>query len=148
MTVTYLPTAAERVWILRAGSHATPDHLLTADARWAHRDVNDEIVARVMLALERGTEIRCSPHGRWYAPTGSPLNGQSLSHAVREMVRVGLLVHHHTGALVPSNVHLMRWTDTLWVSTCGAAGENMGPKRTRLVADPVAVDCLACLDRL
>jgi hypothetical protein len=148
MTIAYLPTAAERVWIIRASAHATPDHLLTEDARWAHRDVDDETVARVMLALERGTEIRCSPHGRWYAPAGSPLNGQSLSHAVREMVRTGLLIHHHTGALVPANVHLMVWTDELWASACATPGENMGPKRTRLVAEHVAVDCLACLDRL
>lgn len=142
-TLTYLPTPAERIWIERASAHSAPEDVLQPAARWDH-GINDLAVARVMMAIERGTPITRARNGRWHAPTGSPL-GPSVSIIVNEMIRVGLVVHHVTGELVPAHVHLMT---EFRVSACRVPGENMGPKRVRLHADPVIVDCLACLDRL
>lgn len=143
MTIAYLPTVADRALIERAGCHAAPDHLLHPDARWG-RGTDDLRVARVMLALERGARFTQAPNGRWYATPGDPLNGAGVSGTIIEMIRTGLVVHHRSGALVPAKVHL----NAGGRSACGEPGEGMGPKRIRLHADPLLVDCLACLDRL
>lgn len=149
MTVTYLPTPAEHAWIERASAHACPPELLNLAARFT-RPVTDKGVARVLLALERGTPVTQSGHGRWYAPTGSPLNAASLSMTVQECIRTGLLIHHVSGALVTAKVHAAVWLvgSERWASACAEPGEHRGPKRTRLHKDPTLVDCLACLDRL
>jgi hypothetical protein len=149
MTITYFPTPAERVWITRASAHVQPEHLLNLAARFT-KPVTEEGVARVMMALERGTPITQSGHGRWYAPTGSPLKAASLSMTVQEMIRTGLVVHHVSGALVPAKVHLARWDamQARWTSASPEPGEWRGPKRVRLLEDRELVDCLACLDQL
>jgi len=150
MTVHYLPSLAERVWIERAAAHAAPSSLLTPAARF-RGGVTDQDVARLLLALERGVSFTRTRHGGWRVPTGTPVP-RNCSTAIQEAVRTGLLHHHRSDVLVLAPVHLGRFEQ--WgaydrqVSVCGVAGENMGPKRTRLVADPIMVDCLACLDRL
>lgn len=146
-TLDYMLTPAERIWIARAGAHACPSSLLTPDARW-RLGVTDEAVARVLLAVERGTPIEAARNGRWFAPVGSGLNGALLSKTVQECIRTGLLAHLPTGELVPATVHLEQWEVDRWVSRCRTVGEGMGPKRVRLVGDPTMVDCLACTDRL
>jgi len=150
MTVHYLPTLAERIWIERASAHAMPASRLTREARF-RSGVTDEAVARVLLALERGTTFTQTTHGVWWAPAGTPVP-RGLSTAIQEAIRTGLLIHHHTGALVPASVHLGAFrqygADDRFSSVCGTPGEHKGPKRVRLVTDPIMVDCLACLDRL
>lgn len=150
MTITYLPTPAERKLIELAACHAVSDAVLQPAARWQDRAVNDLAAARVLLHLERGGEINQYGNGRWYAPPTSPLSGLSVSVVVNEMIRVGLLVHHVSGHLVPARVHHRVWLvgSERWASRCGVPGEHMGPKRVRLHADLQYVDCLACLDRL
>ena len=144
MTINYLPTPLERTWITRSTAHSMPETMLHPDARW-QRGVTDLDVARVMLAIERGTEITQGNGHRWVPPVGSRM-GQDVSIIVNEMIRTGLLIHHHTGALVPAKVH--HAPDGVHVSTCHTAGEGMGPKRVRLVESLGLVDCLDCLDQL
>lgn len=142
MTIAYLPTATEHAWTERAAAHLLPDDLTQPAARW-ERGVTDLDTARVMLALERGAPITARGNGRWYAPSGSPLNAQSLSITVQELIRTGVVVHHPSGVLVPAWVHLRP-------VQCGEPGVGMGPKRVRAyeVLDPMIVDCPRCLDRL
>jgi hypothetical protein len=149
MTTSYLPSPLERTWIERAAAHCQPEDRLTPEARF--RDgITDLDVTRVMLAIERGAVITQSVTGRWYAPSGTHVDQQSLSRVVNEMIRTGLAVHHLSGVLIPTLVHMDSWDEGMqWrVSACGVAGEGMGPKRVRLHASPGLVDCLACLDRL
>jgi hypothetical protein len=147
MNIENLLTDADRRLIERAGAHAVPEDLLTPGARWAH-GVDDLFVARLILALERGAEMHMAGNGRWYAPEGSGLNGTFLSTAIREMIRTGLVVHHHTGALIPAPVHFAAWNATRWVSACRVVGEARGPKRVRIHQDKTLIDCRSCLDQL
>lgn len=140
-------TPREHVLIERAAAHAVAKEMLEPAARFQH-GVTDLEVARIMRALESGTPIERNRNGRWCAPSGSPINSRTLSVAVNECIRTGLMVHYRTGALVPAMVHLKVWAYESWRSACGVPGEHMGPKRVRLHADPIMVDCLTCLDRL
>lgn len=146
MTVHYLPTAADRIRIERAGAHACAPELLTPEAR-LREGVTDLDVARLLEALERGIQLRVNRLGRWFAPVGSPL-GRQVSVVVQEAIRTGLVVNVPWDRLIPALVHLKAWDGERWGTSCQAVGENMGPKRVRMVAEPVMADCLACLDRL
>lgn len=149
MTISYLPTPLEKTWIERAAAHCQPAERLTPAARFQD-GVTDLDVTRVMLAFERGYVISRRPTGRWFASSGAPVDQNSLSRVVTEMIRTGLLVHHVSDVLIPALVHMDRWDEGMqWrVSACGVPGEGMGPKRVRLHSSPGLVDCLACLDRL
>ena len=141
MTVAYLPTPAEAALVARASAHVIPDDMTQPAARW-QRGVTDLETARVLLALERGTPISSRGNGRWYAPSGSPLNARSLSITVGELISTGLLIHHVSGRLVASWVHAEAPFRT---TACRELCENMGPKRVRLSAQPALVDCPRCL---
>jgi len=141
-------TEMERTLIERAAAHSMAEAMLMPQARFQH-GVTDLEVARVMRALEAGTPIERNRNGRWCAPSGSPVNSRTLSITINECIRTGLMIHYRTGVLIPAMVHLKHWgADQRWHSECFTAGEHMGPKRVRLHADPIMVDCLACLDRL
>jgi hypothetical protein len=155
MTTEYAPNHREALLICRAAAHACPDDLLNPEARFAP-GVTQDRVAALMYALEDGAHLTRGRHGRWYAPTGHRLAGMTnLSQVVNEAIRTGLVTHMRTvehasnrrDVLVPAKTHLAQWDEGLGmnVSVCDATGENMGPKRVRLVNDPVLVDCLACL---
>jgi len=145
---TVVLTPMERTLIERAAAHSMAEAMLTPAARF-QCGVTDLEVARVMRALEAGTPIERNRNGRWCAPSGSPVNSRTLSVTVNECIRTGLIVHYRTGALIPAMVHFKVWGDSgrAW-SGCLVPGEHQGPKRVRLHADPLMVDCLACLDRL
>jgi hypothetical protein len=149
-TLSYLPTEADQILITRASAHAAAPLTLAPAARWDAWGVDDIEAARVLLALERGTEIQYLGKRRWAAPIGSPLNRRSVGTVVNEMIRVGLLINWPVDKLIPAKVHLKDWDDAQgWSrSKCRVPQEGRGPLRTRLVLDPIMVDCLACLDRL
>lgn len=104
-------------------------------------------MARLMESLEAGVILLRSGHGRWYAPTGSPL-GRNVSPVVMEAIRTGLVINVPYGSLVPAKVHAAAWNDDQWRTVCHEPGEGKGPKRVRMHRDPIYVDCLACLARL
>jgi hypothetical protein len=147
--LSYQPTPAEHIRIERSTAHACAEAALNIAARFQY-GVTDLAVARVFLALEAGTLIQKVSGGRWYAPTGAPVDNAHLSKTVGEMIRTGLAVHHVSGALIPAMVHAKAWLvgSDRWGSACATPGEYMGPKRVRLHANPLMVDCLKCLDRL
>lgn len=149
MMTTYGTTQADHDAALRATAHAADPATLPEAARWSGWGVNDTEVARVMLALERGTPITRTGNGRWYAPAGSPLNGRSISTVVNEMIRVGLLANVPRTALIPARTHQKAWSaDHGPRALCNVPQEGSGPIRTRLVAYVGLVDCPDCLDRL
>lgn len=137
-------TAAEQAHITRAAAHAVDPEKLRPLQRFAPY-VTDVQVARIMMALERGTVLYRSRLGRWLAPTGSPIS-QNLSPAVMEMIRTGLVRHwidREGDHLIPAKVHLDLGDRQ---SACHFVGEDMGPMRSRLVQDLSLVDCLHCCD--
>jgi hypothetical protein len=142
-------TSMELALIERSAAHSMAEAVLTEAARFQN-GVTDLDVALVMRALEGGTPFSRTVRGRWFAPVGAPVNGNTLSTVVNECIRTGLMIHYRTGVLIPAMVHLKRWDQAMgrWTTHCDTAGENMGPKRVRLHDDALMVDCLACLDRL
>lgn len=142
-------TSLEHTLIERSAAHSMAEAVLTEAARFRNA-VTDLDVARAMRALEAGVPFRRTTTGRWFVPRTTPLDGQKLSSIVSECIRTGLMIHYRTGDLIPAMVHLKRWDQAMgrWTTHCDTAGENLGPKRVRLHADPIMVDCLACLDRL
>lgn len=145
-------TEGDRILAERAAAHALAE--VRPDARFTG-GVTDLDVARLMRALESNPPVRITRNdqGRWYAEPNR-ITGRAVSPVVNEMIRTGLLTHlrvlgpsgtvtHH---LVPAKTHL-RAEDAL-ITRCGEPGEGQGPKRVRLVSDPIMVDCLACLAQL
>jgi hypothetical protein len=135
---------ADQRFATRAAAHSADPANLRAAQRFQH-GVTDLQVARIMLALERGTILYRSRLGRWLAPTGSPI-GPNLSPAVMEMIRTGLLRHwidREGDHLIPAKVHL---TLDGRNSLCLFAGEDLGPMRARLARELDLADCLECMD--
>jgi hypothetical protein len=147
-TLHFLPTERERILIERSSAHACRADLLEPEARFQN-GVTDLDMARLMLMLERGTQLRReSRTGRWFPPVGSPLNGQIASKVVAEGIRTGLLYHvRGIDVLIPADVHWAAWDEGVGrrITRCRTAGENRGPKRVRISAEAVMVDCPRCL---
>src|ERR1044071_5731321 len=109
--------------------------------------VTDLDMARLLRALEAGTEVCQGGRAGWAAPTGSPLKRTGLAKTVNEAIRVGLVtaVTLRTAPsivyvrVVPAPVHLL--------------AEDGGPvcrppqglKRYRMVDNRDVVDCFSCL---
>jgi hypothetical protein len=138
---------ADERYAVRAAAHAAEPSVLRAAQRFAPY-VSDLAVARVMLALERGTEIHRNSIGRWFAPIGHPL-GRQVSTVIQEMIRTGLVRDYRQPngehVLIPAKTHLrVREELTAQHSLCLFAGEDLGPMRARLVDQMDLVDCLEC----
>lgn len=151
MTLHYLPTEAEALALDRAAAHAVPGFLINPEARFAP-GVTDARMASFLFHLEAGAQFTKDRWGRWSAEPGTTLAGmRNLPRVVQEAIRTGLVTEFRASnrrtVLVPAKTHLGIWDDGLamWVTKCDAVGENMGPKRVRLVRNPVIVDCLSCL---
>lgn len=152
MTTKLKLTPGDRILAERAAAHALAE--VRPDARFTG-GVTDLDVARLLRALEGNPPVRITRNdqGRWYAEPNR-ITGRAVSPVVNEMIRTGLLAHVRdrgpsgavTHVLVPAKVHL-RKLDEL-TTRCGEPGEGQGPKRVRLVSDPIMVDCLACLATL
>jgi hypothetical protein len=142
------PAAGDEAYATRAAAHACDPLALRAAQRFQNQ-VTDLDVARVFLALERGTQPIRNSAGRWLVAQGVPLNGMhssKLSVVINEMIRTGLVRHYRDNVgdhLLPAPVH-MRNADDPTVSACLFVGENMGPMRSRVVDRLDLVDCLAC----
>jgi hypothetical protein len=141
------PTVEQEATLIeRAGTAVMPE----GTARRAQRlqgGVTDLDVARVLHAVERGTVLYLTSHGRWCAPVGSPVHGGKTSSTVHEMIRTGLLRHYRDrdgDHLVPAVVHLDAGER---LSACLFAGEDLGPMRARLAKDIDLVDCQNCLSK-
>jgi hypothetical protein len=156
--LTPAPTDIETqdAWATRAGAHAAEASVLRVAQRFQNQ-VTDLDVARVMLALERGARPFLNRMGRWFVPTGTPLNGMpahKLSTVIQEMIRTGLVRHHRPwhapDVLIPAPTHfrvkveLTQPDQTLQHSACLFVGEDLGPMRARLVDRLDLTDCLAC----
>lgn len=133
--------------IVRAGAHAAEPACLAEEAKL--RDgVTDLDMARLLLALERGTEVVYSGY-RWSCPGHSPI-GRGLSATVSEGIRVGLVFQAaeltgpqtYVQRAVAAPVHLRSDTDP----DRPACPQPIGYKRYRLMnrADLRYVDCSAC----
>jgi len=153
MTSYYFPTERESLLLERAAAHVVAASLINPEARFA-AGVTDEKMAAVIFRLESGETLTKDHRGRWFAEAGTTLAAMhNLSRVVQEGIRTGLLAEYRPAgrksapALIPAKTHQAIWAEHLamWVTKCDAVGENMGPKRVRLVRDPVIVDCLRCL---
>jgi len=145
--VAYDLSETDQRYATRAAAHAREPETLRPAQRFEPY-VTDLAVARVMLALERGTEIRRNRLGRWFAPTGSPL-GRSVSTVVSEMIRTGLVRDYRNPSgehvLIPAKTHKRVWdAPGVQRSLCLFTGEDLGPMRSRLVDEMDLVDCLEC----
>lgn len=138
---------ADQDLAILATAHAVPSELLHPSACLRGWGVNDTEAARVLLAIIRGAQIVRTGSGRWYAPTGSPLNARSVSVVVNEMIRTGLLINWPRGMLIPARVHLKRFgdADDTRRSWCEIPAYGKGPIRVRAVSRPDLVDCPDCL---
>lgn len=138
--------ATEQDWMVveRAAAHCGPD---IPEPLQFVRAVSDLDVARVLLSMERGTEIVQGGPKRWMAMDGSPLNRTSLSRTVDEMIRTGLArgvserlsLNLVKVTLSAAPVHLRSPQGRL-SPLCEAPG-----LRFRLVDHPDLADCPACL---
>jgi hypothetical protein len=138
--------ATEQDWMMveRAAAHCSPN---LPEALQFVRSVGDLDVARVLLSMERGTEIVQGGPKRWMAMDGSPLNRTSLSRTVDEMIRTGLArgvserlsLNLVKVRLSAAPVHLQSTQDRLSPS-CEVQG-----LRFRLADHPDLADCPACL---
>ena len=134
--------ATEQDWMVveRAAAHCAPG--IPEELQFV-RAVSDLDVARVLLAMQRGTEILQGGPKRWYAIPFGPLNRTALSRTVDEMIRIGLAraVSERLSAslvkviLSAAPVHLRGRTDRL-SPLCQAEG-----LRFRLVDHPDLADC-------
>lgn len=147
---TRLPDGDVRSTIIRAGAHAADPDTLPAAARLAG-GVNDLDVARLLRALECGTTVTLVRY-RWHAPTGSPLNSQSLAATVSECLRLGLVhatiqptgPHTVCQILVAAPVHL-RSPEHRDRPRCPHPAFTYRRYRLMNVEDVRYVDCSACL---
>lgn len=149
-------------WLERHVGACRRDTALAARAA-AHADetsewqngVTDLDVARLILALERGTLIHpTASMTQWAAPAGSPLRAphRPLNATVNEAIRVGLALTV-TERLGPSRtltrlaaapVHARNPRRPL----LPACQDLPSPRYWRLLDDLTLVDCQACIDRI
>lgn len=133
----------------RAAAHADEEH--------AYRDgVTDLDVARLILALERGTLIHpTASMTQWAAPAGSPLRAphRPLNATVNEALRVGLCrvaVEHPRPSVALSRlaaapVHARNPRRPLQPACIAVLS---GTRYFRLLDDLTLVDCQGCIDRI
>lgn len=144
-------TAHDLDLVDRAAAHAMAEYVLPAAARF-QRNVTDLDVARLILALERGTVIVPSATGRsWHTvPRGDRM--PPLTRVIEEAMRVGL-VHPDTvkigdiarTQLVAAPVHLRVQIDRNRRGTACRASQDIPFGRFRTLDNRDLVDCSACL---
>lgn len=139
----------DRRAVERAVAHARHDEVLEPAARFRN-GVEDLDVARLLRAIEAGTEVYQGGVSGWTVAKGGPLFRRGLACIVQEALRTGLVhaVSVPTGPgvrrvfIVSANVHL---TDP-WDNLRPACGGSEDPsRRYRLVRNRTWVDCRACL---